>query len=160
VRIAQIAPPWLAIPPDGYGGLEAVVAVVADGLVDRGHDVTLFAAGGSRTKARLETHYAEPLGTLRQVESPLLALPHLLHAYAAAGEFDVVHDHAFPIGPALGALLERPPVVHTVHTPPSAPHAAGIYDVAGMRLHLVAVSRSQRRSRPDLPFAATITNAD
>ena len=52
-RIALIAPPWYTIPPSGYGGIEWVVALLADGLTDRGHDVTLFAAPGSGTKARL-----------------------------------------------------------------------------------------------------------
>jgi len=54
MRIAQVAPPWLAVPPQGYGGIEWVVALLADGLAERGHDVTLFATGDSRTKARLE----------------------------------------------------------------------------------------------------------
>jgi hypothetical protein len=48
VRIALIAPPWYAIPPSGYGGIEGVVALLADGVVDRGHEVTLFAAPGVR----------------------------------------------------------------------------------------------------------------
>ena len=37
MRIAVIAPPWYAIPPSGYGGIEWVVALLADGLTDRGH---------------------------------------------------------------------------------------------------------------------------
>ena len=53
MRIALIAPPWYSIPPSGYGGIEWVVALLADGLADRGHDVTLFAAPGSDTRARL-----------------------------------------------------------------------------------------------------------
>jgi hypothetical protein len=52
MRIALIAPPWYKIPPSGYGGIESVVALLADGLTDRGHEVTLFAAPGSGTKAR------------------------------------------------------------------------------------------------------------
>ena len=47
MRIALIAPPWYTIPPSGYGGIEWVVALLADGLTERGHDVTLFAAPGS-----------------------------------------------------------------------------------------------------------------
>jgi hypothetical protein len=43
VRIAVIAPPWYTIPPSGYGGIEWVVSLLADGLTDRGHEVTLFA---------------------------------------------------------------------------------------------------------------------
>ena len=53
MRIALICPPWLAVPPKGYGGIEWVVALEADGLAEAGHDVTLFATGDSITKARL-----------------------------------------------------------------------------------------------------------
>ena len=43
MRIAVIAPPWYSVPPGGYGGIEWVVSLLADGLTDRGHEVTLFA---------------------------------------------------------------------------------------------------------------------
>lgn len=55
MRILQVAPPWLTVPPLRYGGIEWVVSGLADGLVDAGHQVTLLAAGGSRTRAQLET---------------------------------------------------------------------------------------------------------
>jgi hypothetical protein len=52
LRIAMVAPPFYEIPPPAYGGIEAVVAQLVDGLVDRGHDVTLLAAApGARTAA-------------------------------------------------------------------------------------------------------------
>ena len=75
LRIAMVAPPFYEVPPKGYGGIEAVVAQLADGLVDRGHDVTLVAAGGSTTKARLVTTFDEP-----QWERLGRAEPELLHA--------------------------------------------------------------------------------
>ncbi|HJP65360.1 MAG TPA: hypothetical protein VKA30_03550, partial [Actinomycetota bacterium] len=63
MRIAEIAPPWLAVPPKGYGGIEWVVALLADGLVERGHDVTLFATGDSETKATLEAFFEQAPGS-------------------------------------------------------------------------------------------------
>src|ERR1700693_1851475 len=57
MRVAVVAPPWFAVPPTGYGGIECVVSLLADGLVDAGHDVTLFASGDSRTKAELAWLY-------------------------------------------------------------------------------------------------------
>src|SRR5690242_18628010 len=51
MRIAQVAPLHLAVPPKGYGGTERVIAELTDALVKRGHDVTLFASGDSRTRA-------------------------------------------------------------------------------------------------------------
>jgi hypothetical protein len=53
MRIGIISPPWFAVPPTGYGGIEWIVSLLADGLSDDGHDVTLFASGDSRTKATL-----------------------------------------------------------------------------------------------------------
>lgn len=53
LRIGMVAPPWFAVPPTGYGGIERVVSYLVDGLAARGHEVTLFAAGGSRTAAKL-----------------------------------------------------------------------------------------------------------
>ena len=158
MRIAQVAPPWLTIPPSGYGGVEAVVGTLTEGLVQRGHDVTLFAAGPSTTPARTRSYYDQPLGTTAAADNPLLALPHVLGAYACADEFDVIHDHTFPIGPALGAMLVRPPVVHTVHTPPDDPRVVGTYGLLHQRIALVASSDAQRRSCPDLEFAAMIHN--
>ncbi len=63
MKIAQIAPPWFAVPPTGYGGIELVVAILADGLAERGHDVTLFASGGSRTKANARLAARRPAGS-------------------------------------------------------------------------------------------------
>src|SRR5439155_20415193 len=49
VRVAVLSPVWFPVPPSGYGGIEWIVSLLADGLVDAGHDVTLFASGDSRT---------------------------------------------------------------------------------------------------------------
>ena len=53
LRIAQLAPPFESVPPATYGGTERVVSTLTEALVERGHDVTLFASGDSRTSARL-----------------------------------------------------------------------------------------------------------
>jgi hypothetical protein len=41
MRIAQLAPPWITVPPAGYGGTEWVVQQLCDGLVARGHEIVL-----------------------------------------------------------------------------------------------------------------------
>ena len=53
MHIAIVSPVWFAVPPSGYGGIEWVVSLLADGLFDAGHDVTLFASGDSHSKAHL-----------------------------------------------------------------------------------------------------------
>jgi chromate transport protein ChrA len=54
MRVAQITPLWEQVPPVGYGGTEAVVSLLTEELVKRGHEVTLFASGDSKTRAHLE----------------------------------------------------------------------------------------------------------
>ncbi len=158
LRIAQIASPWLTVPPESYGGIEAMIALLCDGLVERGHEVTLFASGGSDTEAELVTHYDRAPGMAEAVDKPFMQFPHMLRAYERAGEFDVIHDHTFPLGPSIAANLSRPPVVHTVHGPPDHPTARPIYESFGDRVHLVAISGFQRQSVPGLNYVATVYN--
>lgn len=157
MRIAEIAPPWVTVPPPSYGGIELVVALVADGLVDRGHDVTLFASGGSRTKGRL----VSPLEKSPDLADMGLSVTddtiHTLSAYLHAGEFDVIHDHS-GWGPAFGALLHgRPPVVRTLHGPWSD-EARRFHAALDGRVHLVAISRSQAGLNTDLSYSGVVYN--
>ena len=55
LRVAMLAPPWISVPPTGYGGVESVVSVLTEALVQRGNEVTLFCAPGSRSSARVVT---------------------------------------------------------------------------------------------------------
>jgi len=60
MRIAQIAPLAESVPPKLYGGTERVMAWLIDELVELGHDVTLFASGNSKTRAKLEAIWLFP----------------------------------------------------------------------------------------------------
>lgn len=158
MRIAQIAPAWLPVPPPGYGGIELVVAYLSDGLAERGHDVTLFACGGSRTKAKLVTYYDKPSHTDELLTDPLRELPHVLNAYNRAAEFDIIHDHSFPVGTTIGAFLSSPPVVHTMHGPTEDDRQRELYTLLGNRIDLVSISNYQRRGAPDLNYVGTVYN--
>ena len=159
MRIAQIAPCWFPVPPQGYGGIESMVASVADGLVERGHDVTLFASGGSGTQAQVVSYHEEAPGIAKSAEDPFMELPHVLNAYARAGEFDVIHDHTFPLGPSVGAHLGgQPPIIHTVHGPPDHPSLRPLYQLLNGRIRLVAIGEHQRQATPELEYAATVHN--
>ena len=69
MRIAQVAPLFEAVPPQLYGGTERVVSYLTEELVRRGHDVTLFASGDSRTAAD-----ARPGGPARAATRPPIAI--------------------------------------------------------------------------------------
>ncbi len=155
LRIALVAPPVKAVPPVGYGGTERVVAALAAGLVDRGHDVTLFASGDSQTPARLvpivpralwEAGYRGDLGAYMQIAASL--------AWAKHERFDVIHSHLESYGFTLARHCPTP-VVSTLH---------GRLDQGGMpealagfsEIPLVAISANQRRWFPDLNWMATV----
>ena len=59
-HLALLAPPWIPIPPPAYGGIEQVVRLLAEGLVDAGHRVTLFAPPGSSSPAEVESPLHAP----------------------------------------------------------------------------------------------------
>ena len=155
LRIALVAPPWLTVPPIGYGGTERVIALLADGLADRGHHVTLFAAAGSDTRADLVTPLSQApafINTGRDDETF-----HALTAFLSSDDFDVVHDHT-TLGPVFAAIHEGgPPVVHTLH----GPWTPGVRRTLGLisdRINLVAISRAQRAANPNVRYAGVVHN--
>src|ERR1700736_4149503 len=55
LRVAMLAPPWISVPAPGYGGVESVVSSLTEALVRVGHEVTLFCAPGSVSRATVVT---------------------------------------------------------------------------------------------------------
>src|SRR5437764_12122721 len=93
MRIAQLAPPFETVPPTQYGGTERVVSVLTEELVRRGHDVTLFAAAGSCTSARLHAGAPRPLWEM-DVRDPLpYQVAQIENVVLRSHEFDVVQSH-------------------------------------------------------------------
>jgi glycosyltransferase involved in cell wall biosynthesis len=150
MRILQIAPLWERVPPPAYGGTEAVVGLLADELVRRGHDVTLAASGDSRTLAGLHSVYPR---SLRLADDLVDRNPydwvHLASALAIAGDYDIVHNHAGELVMALAGLINRPMLTtaHCLTTPDTDfvwERYAGAYNT---------ISRAQHRSLPHPPRA-------
>jgi len=158
VRIAILSPVWFPVPPTGYGGIEWIVSLLADGLADAGHDVTLFASGDSRTRAKLHSVY--PVAPSLRIGESLPEFRHALACYERAGEFDIVNDHSGPPAAALGGAVATP-VVHTVHGPLDG-EAGPVYEQIARvapRVKLISLSLNQRRPLPDLPWVANCPNA-
>lgn len=116
MKIAQIAPPWITVPPAGYGGTEWVVQQLCDGLSTRGHDVTLFASGDSQTAAHLKSVFPQQMPdsigvTAFDARHATFALDEIV----ADGTFDLIHDHSGFLVVAFSKYLTLPPVLHTIH---------------------------------------------
>ncbi len=151
LRIAVLAPPWIAVPPPGYGGIEAVVDLLCEALVARGHDVTLFAAPGSRSAAQVRTvldaAYPEEIGSsLRESDHVACAWSEIELSARQGAPFDVVHDHSGFTALAMADRLAVP-VVHTLHGAFDA-QTVRFYERHGHKARLVAISSSQAASAP------------
>jgi glycosyltransferase involved in cell wall biosynthesis len=130
LRVAMIAPPWLALPIKGYGGIELVIQGLVEELQKLGVEVELF-ANGARTMKGVKTHSFYKKELFEKIDWPYYDAPlqvmqtHLgfaLHKIETSKKFDIIHDHNPYIGPSFFALASRikgiPPVLHTFHGPP------------------------------------------
>ena len=158
MRVAVLSPVWFPVPPSGYGGIEWIVSLLADGLADAGHEVSLFASGDSRTRANLASVF--PTAPSERIGMTFWELQHAIHCFARQDEFDVIHDHTGLMGLAIGSLLETP-LVHTVHGPLTGEPGELYERIVRMapRAHLVSLSLNQREPKPELPWLANVPNA-
>jgi glycosyltransferase involved in cell wall biosynthesis len=143
MRIALIAPPFIPVPPAGYGGTELFVAHLAEGLAERGHDVTVFANGESTVRCAVRWTFPHRDWPPQPGEAPMLKnLDHSAWALheAAIGPFDAVHVNDALAVPVSRFLPE--PVVHTLHHP-HEPILSALYARHDW-IHYVAISEAQR----------------
>ena len=166
LHIALIAPPYFEIPPRSYGGIEAMMADLADALVAAGHTVPLLAAGRPGTAADFIPLWAEPIPD--RLGQPLPEIAHTLKVRRTIEDLivaptgsavDIVHDHtlAGPINAAAFRQLGVPTVV-TVHGFVGA-DVGEFYRDLGDDVGLVAISDRQRELFPDLNWTGRVHNA-
>jgi hypothetical protein len=106
VKVAILAPVWFPVPPTGYGGIEWIVSLLADGLVDAGHQVTLFASGDSRTKAKLS--YIYEVAPSHEIGRSQVEIRHALGCFERADACDVINDHSGPPAAVIGGAVATP----------------------------------------------------
>lgn len=157
MKIGMIAPLIEAVPPTLYGGTERVIAVLTEELVRRGHQVTLFASGDSRTTADLVACSDRAL-RLEDALQDFVActLIELDMVYERARDFDVIHNHvdyyAFPF-----ARRSTTPTVTTMHGRLDLPEVRRL-DARFPDQPLVSISDHQREALPDATWLATVYN--
>ena len=156
LRIGLVGPVATSIPPPGSSSVELFTSLLTEGLVARGHSVTLFATGTSRTSARLHATLAKGYGEdLSAWPWELCELLNLSAALERASEFDLIHYQAmsWPISLPLTRLVSVP-LVQTVHHAPSRDEIAlwARYPEAPF----VAISHEQASLLAGLNVIATI----
>jgi glycosyltransferase involved in cell wall biosynthesis len=165
LRIAQVGAIWEKTPPNLYGGTERIVSELTEGLVGRGHDVTLFATGDSVTKANLQSITEHPLYRSgipwTNITYPTL---HIYKAFQQASNFDIMHFHLNVesdfIALAFANLLKIPSVF-TLHLEllgnvPSSKYRLDLL-TEFKESNYISISDSQRTIK-ELNYQATIYN--
>jgi glycosyltransferase involved in cell wall biosynthesis len=153
LRIAMLAPPWISVPPPGYGGVESVVRALTEALFERGHSVTLFCAPGSVSSARVVSlldrpHPDEIARSLYEVDHVARAFREIDRAKRDGHGFDLVHDHCGFTALAMADRLDTP-LVHTVHGP-FIESTGAFYAQHATKATLVGISRAQIASAPTI----------
>ncbi len=158
MRIALLAPVALPVPPAGYGGTELVVHQLAEGLIDAGHAVTLFASGDSRTPAALRSLLPRALTPLG-LDTKQAALPferaHVAWAFAQARDFDLIHDHTKSLGVTMAPAVQTP-VLTTIHND-FTPERRLLY-LRHPDHAYVALSRAHADRCPEMAFRGVVYN--
>jgi len=156
VRIAQVAPLWERVPPPAYGGIELVVSLLTDELVQRGHEVTLFASGDSITQAKLISVHPQALRLDSSVkEYGIYEMLQMSQVYERASEFDVIHSHMGCVTLPYTKLVKTP-TVHTLHGV-FTPDNRKMFTYAKAQPY-VSISNTQRELDLQLNCVATVYN--
>jgi glycosyltransferase involved in cell wall biosynthesis len=152
MRVALLAPISWRVPPRHYGPWEQFVSLLAEGLVARGVDVTLFATGDSVTTAQLVSVAAHGYSESPDADPKVWECLHISEVFERAGEFDIIHN-SFDFLPLTYSGLVSTPVLTTIHGFSSA-RILPVYRKYDRRTAYVAISDADRD--PSLHYVATI----
>ena len=162
LAVAFVAPPWYSVPPEGYGGIEVVIYLLAEELAKLGHDVTVFGRQGSHDDfeavALAPATWAAELGGPKH-EARELTYLHAAYKHIRQRSFDVLHEHSGYAGVLLASLLDlQSAAVATIHGDLEEADAQFLSAVAE-RVEVVSISRAQRATVAGVRWAGTVHNA-
>jgi glycosyltransferase involved in cell wall biosynthesis len=152
VRIAVLAPISWRVPPRHYGPWELFSSLLTEGLVARGHDVTLFATGDSETSAVLSSVVPRGWSEDTNLDPKVAECLHISQVFERAAEFDIIHN-SFDFLPLTYSGLTSTPVITTIHGF-SSPQILPVYEKYDRSTFYVAISEADRH--PSLEYLATI----
>lgn len=154
MKVAILAPICWRTPPLHYGPWEQVASNIAEGMVGRGLDVTLFATGNSKTRGRLEFVSATAYEEDKDLDPKVSECLHIGYAMEQAHKFDLIHNN-YDFLPLTYTELIKTPVLTTIHGF-SSPKIIPVYKRYNERVHYVSISNSDRCDQ--LEYAATVYN--
>ena len=152
-RVAILSPVAWRTPPRRYGAWETVAGNIAEGLVARGWDVTLFATGDSVTRAHLHAVVDRGYEEDPAIDAKVAEYLHISEAFEHASEFDLIHSHYDFMALAYSRLVKTP-VLTTIHGF-SSPRIMPVYEKYRDG-YFVSISNSDRA--PGLNYLATVYN--
>ena len=152
MKIAILSPLAWRTPPTAYGPWEQVASNIAEGLVKKGFDVTLFASGNSVTSAKLESVCELPYEEDRNCSPKVLECLHISHLMEQAENFDIIHNH-FDFLPLTYSKLIRTPMITTIHGF-SSPKVIPVYKKYNNNSTYISISDSDRHH--ELNYLRTI----
>jgi len=156
MRIGILGPISWRIPPRHYGGWELVTHNLVEGLVERGHQVTLFATADSQTSARLISVCPRPLSEDPTLPPRLYESLHMARAFELVSQFDLIHNH-LGCYPVCHSRLLPVPMITTLHGSAAEDHSRLIYS-RYRDTHYVSITDAERRLAPELNYVATVYN--
>ena len=144
VRIAVLAPISWRVPPRHYGPWELFASLLTEGLVSKGHEVTLFATGDSETSAALSSVIPRGWSEDPSIDPKVAECLHISEVFERASEFDVIHN-SFDFLPLTYSGLISTPVVTTIHGF-SSPKIVPVYAKYNHSSFYVAISDADQAS--------------
>ena len=152
-RIAILSPVAWRTPPRQYGAWETVASNIAEGLVRRDWDVTLFATADSLTRAKLHAVVPRGYEEDRSIDPKVAEYLHISEAFEHAAEFDLIHSHYDFMALSYSRLVSTP-VLTTIHGF-SSPQIMPVYEKYRDG-YFVSISDSDRA--PGLNYLGTVYN--
>ena len=154
MKIAILSPVAWRTPPLKYGPWEQVASNIAEGLVEKGMEVTLFATGDSVTKGELSSVCEHPYAEDSSIDPKVAECLHISHLMEQASRFDIIHNN-FDFLPLTYSRLINTPMVTTIHGFSSL-KIIPVYKKYNNTSHYVSISNSDRN--PELEYIATVYN--
>jgi len=154
MRVAVLAPICWRTPPRHYGPWEQIASNIAEGLIEKGIDVTLFATGDSQTNGRLAAICPRPYEEDKTLDPKVWECLHIAHLMEQADQFDIIHNN-YDFLPLSYSRLISTPVLTTIHGF-SSPKIIPVFKQYNDDNYYVSISDSDRSA--ELDYIATVYN--